>query len=165
MRPADHARAGGRQPRFSGRSVCDRGAAGYRRLRPHPRRWLLRHGEHLDLQSGHPVRAEAIFAAAAIALLAWPHRVTWAIAVLVTASAAGAVLLYTYVNVGGLGPLPNMYEPTWALPGKEGSAAAEIAGTLLATTGLVLALRSYGRPGRQGRSSQPTAPTHPVPTT
>jgi len=111
-------------------------------------------------------RAEAIFAAAAaIALLAWPHRVTWAIAVLVTASAAGAVLLYTYVNVGGLGPLPNMYEPTWALPGKEGSAAAEIAGTLLATTGLVLALRSYGRPGRQGRSSQPTAPTHPVPTT
>jgi hypothetical protein len=109
-------------------------------------------------------RAEAIFAAAAaIALLAWPHGVTWAIAVLVTASAAGAVLLNTYVNVGGLGPLPNMYEPTWALPGKEGSGAAEIAGTLLATTGLVLAVRSYGRPGRQGRSSVPqhTGPPGP----
>ena len=86
---------------------------------------------------------------------------TWAIAVLVTASAAGAVLLYTYVNVGGLGPLPNMYEPTWALPGKEGSAAAEIAGALLATTGLVLALRSYGRRGARDDHRSRNIPVRP----
>ena len=37
----------------------------------------------------------------------------WAATFLVAASALGAVLLYRYVDVGSLGPLPNMYEPTW----------------------------------------------------
>jgi len=33
-----------------------------------------------------------------------------------------------------------MYEPTWALPGKRASALAETAATVLALTGLTLAL-------------------------
>jgi hypothetical protein len=66
----------------------------------------------------------------------------WALAALVAGSAATAVLLYTYVDVGALGPLPDMYEPTWALPGERASAVAEIAAALLAGTGLVLSLRT-----------------------
>jgi hypothetical protein len=61
------------------------------------------------------------------------------------------VLLYTNLDVGGLGPLPDMYEPTWALPGKSASALAEIAAALLAGTGLVLSLRTLRNPS--GRSS------------
>jgi hypothetical protein len=55
------------------------------------------------------------------------------------------VLLSTYVDVGALGPLPDMYEPTWALPGKAVSAIAEIAATVLALAGLTIALRADRR--------------------
>ena len=90
---------------------------------------------------GNLFRAQAILAViVAVALLIRPHPVVWAVAVLVTASAVGAVLLYTYVDVGALGPLPNLYEPTWALPGKLASAVAEGLGTLLAITGFVVAV-------------------------
>ena len=51
-------------------------------------------------------------------------------------------MLYTYVDVGQIGPVPNMYEPTWALPGKLASAWAEGIGATLALAGLVLAVRS-----------------------
>jgi hypothetical protein len=49
----------------------------------------------------------------------------WTIAVLVAASASASVYLYTSVDVGRFGPLPDMYDPTWALPGKRVSALAE----------------------------------------
>jgi hypothetical protein len=64
----------------------------------------------------------------------------------VAGSAAGAVVLYTYVDVGTLGPLPDMYEPTWALPGKRLSGAAEIAATVLAVVGFLVAVRGRRRP-------------------
>jgi hypothetical protein len=95
------------------------------------------------LSEGSLFRAQAAVAAVvAIALLVRPHPAVWAIAALVAASAATAVLLYTYLDVGALGPLPDMYEPTWALPGERASAVAEIAAALLAGTGLVLSLRT-----------------------
>jgi hypothetical protein len=91
-------------------------------------------------------RAEAIVAiVVGVALLIQPRPVVWAVAAVVAASAAGAVLLSTYVDVGALGPLPDMYEPTWALPGKAGSAIAEMAATVLAVAGLTLALRTHRR--------------------
>jgi hypothetical protein len=94
-----------------------------------------------NISEGNLFRAQAILAVVvAVALLVRPHPVVWAVAVLVTASAVGAVLLYTYVDVGALGPLPNLYEPTWALPGKLASAVAEGLGTLLAITGFVVAV-------------------------
>jgi hypothetical protein len=58
-------------------------------------------------------------------------------------------MLYTYVKLGSLGPLPNMFEPTWALPGKLASAWAEGSGTVLALAGLSLAAVSRARAGRQ----------------
>ncbi len=75
---------------------------------------------------------------AALLVLVWPHRASWALALLVAASALGGVLLYRYVDVGALGPLPNMYEPTWAVPGKLASAYAEGAALVLALVGLSL---------------------------
>lgn len=77
----------------------------------------------------------------AIALLVRPHWLVWLVALLVAASATAAVFLYTNVDVGRLGPLPNMYDPTWALPGKPASAVAEAVATALSIAGLVLALR------------------------
>jgi len=78
----------------------------------------------------------------AIALLIWPRVLTWVLAILVAGSAVGAVVLYTYVNVGKLGPIPNLYEGTWDVPGKVPSAVAEGIATLLAIVGLVLTLRA-----------------------
>lgn len=99
-----------------------------------------------SLSEGTLFRIQAIVAVVvAVALLIRPHPVVWAVAVLVTASAVGAVLLYTYVDVGALGPLPDLYEPTWVPAGKLASAVAEGLGTLLALTGLVVSMRTHLR--------------------
>jgi hypothetical protein len=98
------------------------------------------------ISEGSLFRTQAIVAVVvAVALLVRPHPVVWAVAVLVTASAVGAVLLYTYVDVGALGPLPDLYEPTWAPPGKLASAVAEGLGTLLAVIGFVVSMRTHLR--------------------
>jgi glucan phosphoethanolaminetransferase (alkaline phosphatase superfamily) len=81
----------------------------------------------------------------AVAVLIWPRMLTWVLSLLVAGSAAVAVVLYTYVNVGPLGPLPNLYENTWNAPGKVGSAVAETAAALIAIAGLVLAIRMRRR--------------------
>jgi hypothetical protein len=56
----------------------------------------------------------------------------------VGASALAAVLLYRYVDLGPLGPLPDMYENTWQVPGKLLSAYAEGAAVVLAGLSLVV---------------------------
>lgn len=93
-------------------------------------------------------RAEAVAAslAAVVVLIGWHSRLSWLPALLVAASAFGAVVLYRYVDVGALGPLPNMYEPTWQVPGKLLSARCEGAATLVCAVGFAL-------PG-QGRRSR-----------
>ncbi len=87
--------------------------------------------------------------AAVVLILGWrvrvPRRADWAVAFLVAASALAAVVLYRYVDVGTVGPLPNMYEPTWEVPGKVLSAYAEGAAAVLSVLGLVLTGRM--RPG------------------
>ena len=99
------------------------------------------------VSQGTLFRVEAVVAAAtALVLIIWPRPLTWAASLLVAASAFGAVVLSTYVRVGALGPLPNMFEPTWALPGKLASAWAEGIGAVLAWNGLFL---SVGYPWRR----------------
>jgi hypothetical protein len=73
--------------------------------------------------------ALAILAALLVALI--QHRAAALYAVLIAGSALGAVLLYRYVDVGTLGPLPDMYEPSW-YPEKTYSAIAEAAAILAA---------------------------------
>ena len=74
-----------------------------------------------------------------------PWRLIWVVAFAVTASASGAVLLYTYVDVGPVAGPPNMYEPSWGAPGKAVSAIAEGAGAVLALAGLLWATRAARR--------------------
>src|SRR5260221_11090932 len=48
---------------------------------------------------------------AALALVVRPRRWTALIALLVSAGGFAAVLVYQYIDVGAIGPLPNMYGP------------------------------------------------------
>ncbi|MGW2250003.1 hypothetical protein ACWCXH_07365 [Kitasatospora sp. NPDC001660] len=66
------------------------------------------------ISQGTLFRIESVAAIlAALLVLLWRHRVGDLFAWAVAASGFGALLLYRYVNVGILGPLPNMYEPVW----------------------------------------------------
>ena len=59
-------------------------------------------------------RIEAVVAiAVALALLVSDRWAVWAAAGLTGLAGVGAVLLYRYVDVGAIGPIPNMYEPVW----------------------------------------------------
>jgi hypothetical protein len=91
------------------------------------------------VSQGGLFRAEAVVAVVAgLLVLVRPRPSSWLVALLVAASALGAVLLYRYVDVGVLGPLPDMYENTWQVPGKLLSAYAEAAAVVLAALGLVI---------------------------
>ena len=81
---------------------------------------------HLDLASSYdPVktstlsqgdlfRAEsAVAILAALLLIVRPRRWTAAIAAVVAGSALAAVLVYRYVDIGQIGPIPSMYEASW----------------------------------------------------
>jgi hypothetical protein len=89
------------------------------------------------ISQGQLFRAEAA-AAVVVGLLVLlrPRTGSWLAALLVASSALAAVLLYRYVDVGALGPLPDMYENTWQVPGKLLSAYAEGAAVVLAALGL-----------------------------
>jgi hypothetical protein len=64
------------------------------------------------VSQGQLFRLEAVLAiVAAVVLLLRPNRLTAGIATLVAGGGVVALLLYYFVNVGQLGPLPNMYEP------------------------------------------------------
>jgi hypothetical protein len=94
-------------------------------------------------------RVEAgVAIAAALLVLVWPRRSAWILALLVGASALAAVLVYRYIDIGKLGPFPNMYENTWQVPGKLLSAYAEGATVVLAAVGLLVHWRGRPTPAR-----------------
>lgn len=75
-------------------------------------------------------RIEAVAAIlAALLVLGSTRRVFHILPLLIAASALGAILLYRYVDVGALGPLPDMYDPAW-YPEKALSAIVEAIATL-----------------------------------
>jgi hypothetical protein len=87
---------------------------------------------------GQLFRVEAGLAVAVgVLVLVRPWRSSWVAALAVAASALAAVLLYRYVDLGALGPFPDMYETTWQVPGKLLSAYAEGAAVVLAGLGLL----------------------------
>jgi hypothetical protein len=66
------------------------------------------------ISEGDLFRIEAVIAiVVAAALLVRPLWYTALLALVVSVGGVGAVLLYTYVDVGAAGPLPDMYEPVW----------------------------------------------------
>lgn len=67
------------------------------------------------LGGGFLFRAQAGGAAlVAVLLLVTGRRWSYALAGLVALSALGPVLLYTFVNVPAIGPVPSMYDPLWS---------------------------------------------------
>lgn len=67
-----------------------------------------------SITQGGLFRVEAVVAIlVAVALLAFDNRLAWLNAGLVGAGGVAAVLLYRYVNVPAIGPIPSMYEPIW----------------------------------------------------
>ena len=90
------------------------------------------------ITEGNLFRVEAVVAVlTAVAVLVRGTPRVWLLAAVVAASALGAVLLYRYVDVGALGPIPNLYEPTWQVPGKLASAYAEGAALILAAAAVL----------------------------
>lgn len=87
------------------------------------------------VSAGLLFRAQAVAAAvAAIVLLIKANRATFAFAFLVSAGAVGALLLYHYVDVGPIGPMPNMHTPEWYTD-KVITLAGEAAATFAAFVG------------------------------
>jgi hypothetical protein len=98
-----------------------------------------------------PTRPGGAPAAVVLALpRKWP---AWLFAALVAGSAAAAVVAYTYIDIGPIAGLPNMYEPSWGPPGKLLSAVAEGLGALLALAGLGWALTMRRRAARAGSAA------------
>lgn len=83
-------------------------------------------------------RVQAVGAAlVAAVVLVTGHRLAYVVAGLAALSALVPVLLYTYVDVPALGPIPSMHDPIW-YPEKTLSAVAEAATALLALLGFRL---------------------------
>jgi hypothetical protein len=99
-----------------------------------------------SISQGTLFRIEAgASAGAALLILLTAGRIAWAVTFLVAASALAAIMLYRYVNVGTLGPLPNMYEPLW-FPKKTVSAIAEAVAVATSVAGFIWAtLRARSR--------------------
>ncbi|MGP4024483.1 hypothetical protein [Actinomadura sp. 3N407] len=83
----------------------------------------------------------AVAGVVAVVVLTYASRWAYALAFLVAASAVGAIVLYYYVDVGALGPLPDMYEPVWyaektiSVVGEGIAALAALAGFFVAGRG------------------------------
>lgn len=83
-----------------------------------------------QISQGQLFRVEAALALIAMLLvLLTRHRFAAMVAFLIAAGSLGAVLLFAYVDVGGWGPLPKMYDPFW-YPEKTISAVAEAVAAL-----------------------------------
>lgn len=102
------------------------------------------------ITQGALFRVEAALAiAAGLLVLISDSRLAWAAAGLTGLGGAAAVLLYRYVDVGAIGPIPNMYEPAW-YHDKTWSAVAE------AAVGVLWLVReALRRPRRAGPLTTP----------
>lgn len=86
-------------------------------------------------------------ALAAVFVLLKGSRITFAAAAVVALSSLAAVILYRYVQVPAIGPLPSMYEPVWYTT-KTITAVAEAAAGALALAGYVLLHKRQAGSGR-----------------
>ncbi|XRQ06491.1 hypothetical protein ACN3XK_59780 [Actinomadura welshii] len=91
-------------------------------------------------------RIQAVVAAiVAVVILAHAARWVYALAFVVAGSAVGALLLYYYVDVGALGPLPDMSEPVWY-----GEKTLSLVGEGVATLAALAGFFTAGRAKRSG---------------
>ena len=103
----------------------------------------------------------AAAAAVALVLLVTGNRFAWVAAALLGLGSFAAVMLYRYVDVGAIGPLPNMYDATWQpSPDKLLSAVAEIAVPLLWVVHLAMTRRAPVRSGGERAVALPHRRRH-----
>jgi hypothetical protein len=109
------------------------------------------------LTQGDLFRVEAALAiVAALILIVRPRRWTALIAFLVSAGGFALVLLYQFVNVGSIGPLPNMYDPV-SSPEKTLSIVAEGIAALAALLLIVVMQRRAARAGAPAGTAAPAS--------
>lgn len=106
------------------------------------------HGAHFYSSLGDSITQADLFyaqgaVAAAVALwvLVTGNRWAWVAVALVGAASFAAVVVYRYVDVGSIGPIPNMYEPSWQTNQKLLSAYAEAAAVVVAAVALISRFR------------------------
>ena len=93
-------------------------------------------------------RANIFQVEAAVAILAAAYvglrrsRASFAVAALVALSALVAVLLYRYVDVPSVGPIPSMYERIWFFDESLSAVAEGVAGVLAVVVFLVSTSRT-----------------------
>ncbi|MHA7224175.1 hypothetical protein ACX80S_17975 [Arthrobacter sp. RHLT1-20] len=97
-------------------------------------------------------------ALAAVFVLLNGSRTAFAAAAVVALSSLAAVILYRYVQVPVLGPVPSMYEPVW-YTAKTITAVAEAAAGALAMAGYVLRRKTLQEPLPDGRGRRRGAST------
>jgi hypothetical protein len=97
----------------------------------------------------------------ALALILRPRRYTAGLAFLVAAAGTAAVTVYRYVNVGKIGPVPNMYDPYWEPFGKALSAIGEAVATVAAAA-LFVVLHQRERSAPNARSTASVSPAAPA---
>ncbi|PBC85727.1 MULTISPECIES: hypothetical protein [unclassified Streptomyces] len=94
-------------------------------------------GVTATISQGLLFRIEAALAAlAAVLVLVWRRPAADTFAWLVATGGLALLLLYTYVDIGAPGPLPDMYEPGWSADKKLAALAQAVA--VLATVFLLL---------------------------
>jgi hypothetical protein len=99
-----------------------------------------------SISQGDLFRIEAGLASlAALLVLVWRRLPADAFAFLVAAGGLALVLIYRYVDVGELGPVPDMYEPLW---NNDKTLSAVSQGVAAVATGLLM-LTSPGRGARR----------------
>ncbi|MGI8523627.1 MAG: hypothetical protein ACR2K3_10020 [Nocardioides sp.] len=92
---------------------------------------------------GNLFRIEAVVAiVVGLYLLVRGSRPAYLLAVLTGLGGAALVVLYRYVDVAAIGPIPSMYEPLW-FGEKTLSLVAEAAAGVLALIGLALPRRRH----------------------
>lgn len=113
-------------------------------------------GIDATFSQGDLFRAEAALSAlAALVVLVWWRFLGDAFGWLVAAGGFALLVVYRYVDVGKLGPLPNMYEPVWFTE-KRVVAVAQLVTVVTLGVLMVVDLRDrrhgrYGQHGRHGR--------------
>ena len=103
-----------------------------------------------SLSQGDLFRVEAALTVlAGLALVVRPRRYTALLAFLISAGGLAAVLLYAWVDVGRIGPLPDMYDPYWSTE-KAFSVAGE-AVAAVASLALLVLMQLQARRGTEPR--------------
>lgn len=104
---------------------------------------------HADL-AGNEIHTEGVLfgleagvsSLAALILVITGMRLAYVFAFLIAISALSAIMVYRYVDIGAIGPIPNMYEPIWF---QEKAVAAIAEGTALVTAAAGALIPHSGR--------------------